>query len=97
MIQLVYSELQAIGAVQNSCQFSTDWLGMERNYYSVMRSKGRKPSAKALSHCARCLVTASQAMSASRDAVAQVNAVRLRCLAQLCVHGMLPAEVVVIV
>ena len=96
MIQLVYSELQAIGAVQNSCQFSTDWLGMERNYYSVMRSKGRKPSAKALSHCARCLVTASQAMAAHNDPAIKVQAVRLRCLAQLCVRSMLPEAVVVV-
>ena len=97
MIEFVYAELQAIGQVENSCQFSTEWLGMERNYYSVMRSKGRRPSAKALSHCVSRLVAVSQAMDADQDMDVRVKSVRVRCLAQMCVREMLPEQVRIVV
>ena len=97
MIELVYAELQAIGEVGNSCQFSTEWLGMERNYYSVMRSKGRTPSAKALAHCATRLVAVSRAMDADQNMAVRVKSVRVRCLAQMCVREMLPEQVRIVV
>lgn len=97
MIEIIYSELCEIGAVADSCQFSTEWLGMERNYYSMLRSKGRKPSAKALSHCATRLVAVSRAMDADQDMAVRVKSVRVRCLAQMCVREMLPEQVRIVV
>ena len=83
MIEYVYEELLEIGVVADSCEFSTECLGMDRNYYSMMRSKGRRPSAKALSHCISRLVAVSQAMDADQDMDVRVKSVRVRCLAQM--------------
>ena len=97
MIEFVYQELRDIGAVADACEFSTEWLGMERNYYSMLRSKGRRPSAKALAHCASRLVAVSQAMAEDREMDVRVKSVRVRCLAQMCVGEMLPEQVRVMV
>ena len=83
MIEYVYEELLEIGVVADSFEFSTECLGMDRNYYSMMRSKGRRPSAKALSHCISRLVAVSQAMDADQDMDVRVKSVRVRCLAQM--------------
>ena len=97
MINFIYSELRDVGIDQNYYEFSEHWLGMERNYFYIMRSKGRGPSAKALSHCATRLVALSAALEAENDVAERVKSVRIRCLAQMCVREMLPEQVRIVV
>ena len=56
MITVVYNKLVQMKIITNACVFSTEWLGRERNYYSVLVSKDRTVGYEPLVNCLNKLV-----------------------------------------
>jgi len=56
MITTVYNKLVQMKIITNSSVFSTEWLGREKNYYSVLISKDRTVGYQPLITCLNKLV-----------------------------------------
>ena len=52
VIEQVYDQLRARGAVSTRAEFCTEWLGRGEGYLRTLRFTGRKPSADAVMTCA---------------------------------------------
>lgn len=89
MIETIYEELKAIGAVRSSNDFSKQWLGMEKSYLRCLRAKSRQPSAKALANCASRLKRTVAVLSASDKKPSASLCHRLSRLADGCVSTLL--------
>jgi hypothetical protein len=89
MIEAIYEELKAIGAVKSSNDFSRQWLGMEQSYLRCLRSKSRQPSAKALANCASRLKRTVAVLAANDRNTAGILCQRLSRLADGCVDTIL--------
>lgn len=85
----IMAELQVLGLVRCSTDFSIDWLGREGSYIRCLRTKKRRPSAQVLATCAvRLLKLADITGSAKTDGVA-VDRQTLRNLANRCLDALL--------
>ena len=89
MIEAIYRELKKLGAVRNRDQFSSEWLGMERSYMRVLRSKQRQPSAKAMARCAARLRRESMHISRIDMRGFGMAAAKLGMLADSCMDDIM--------
>ncbi len=89
MIEMIYEELKAIGAVRSSNDFSRQWLGMEKSCLRCLRAKSRQPSAKALANCASRLKRTVEVLISCDKKQAEVLGQRLATLADGCVDELL--------
>ena len=85
-IELIYFELKKLGLTNSGEDFSTKWLGREKSYYGVLKSKNRTVSAEALLNCARQLRKRSDLYARSKHAAAVNASHRLDKLALACLN-----------
>jgi hypothetical protein len=85
----IMAEMQGLGLVRCSTDFSIDWLGREGSYVRCLRTKKRRPSAQVLATCAvRLLKLADITGTAKTDGFA-VDGEVLRALASRCLDALL--------
>ena len=85
----VMEELQALGLVRCSTDFSIDWLGREGSYIRCLRAKKRRPSAQVLATCAVRLLKLADLTGSGSAGSAPVEGQALRDLANRCLDALL--------
>jgi len=84
MIDEVFDELRRIGVVNNSSDFSRDWLGKQESYYRGLRNKNRQPSMHVLVSCACRLQGRGDSLMIYGDDQLKARGRRLKRLAKRC-------------
>lgn len=89
MIEDIFYELKTLGAVHNTDEFSTNWLGREKSYLRCLRAKRREPSSTALATCAVRLLRTADGFNASLLQPSRLKGTKLRSLADRCLEEIL--------
>jgi hypothetical protein len=92
LIEGLFDELRALGAVRSTDDFSVNWLGMNKSYLRCLRARNRKPSTQVMAQCANRLRKASSQLVANNGTTAVKKvAKRMNQLADLCVDEVFSA------
>ena len=89
MIEDIFCELRKLGAVRNTDEFSTKWLGREKSYLRCLRARQRDPSSIALATCAVRLLRTADGLSVNLLQPVQAKSIQLRSLANKCLEEIL--------
>lgn len=86
VIETLFVNLKALGAVRSTDDFSVNWLGMDKSYLRCLRARNRNPTPRVLANCNVRLLDLSERLTANHQP-SKIRKVgrRLKELADLCV------------